>query len=590
MSNRSSQDGLPTRSTTNTPTFLESCALDADHKVLEEHLLNNPEQQSDLDSCLLRGLQIVQRKERELSHVAQALTTLLQSGAKWNSDTLLDEQKTPYHLICESPGDHHELLDLMIKSCQQNIIDARDIDESTALIYAVRNANVNCVKCMIDNSADVDIGYDTCTDMNNFSPERKSLNPIIEAIRIMRFQSRHSFPVIMTNIFDLLFDAAVEKNNDHFSRCTAYILWAVAFRDVHSVKKLIKMGAPLDIIGSGNLYGWESVAIIGNIELLKCMFNSGIDKDSTNDDNCSILWWVVMSGNIKAVRYLLDIGVAIPTYTPKVRKKQCKQCKKDKLIMKDCSKRNYCDPCLLAIDHKQFEIVKLLDEYGCPSCKTFMALRRAVKQGSVNVTSYLLKKYTYTLNLEYFLTKDSKYVCTLLTDSFTSFTAQTTKLLLDHGADPAKPGCLETNVNGLMYATIHHAPLEVIAQYIRSGIDVNFRSCGYRYGIVSPFEASVLYHRPEVSELLHVSGCSLGVYSTHKVKADPEPRLEELLKECSLYDNSVTPLKQLCQSVILNHLSPQADLKIEKLPLPGCLIKFLGFPELDNIVSKYSEA
>ena len=69
MSNRSSQDELPTRSTTNTQTFLDTCVLDADHKALEEHLWTNAVQQSDLDRCLLRGLQIVQQKKKELLHV-----------------------------------------------------------------------------------------------------------------------------------------------------------------------------------------------------------------------------------------------------------------------------------------------------------------------------------------------------------------------------------------------------------------------------------------------------------------------------------------------------------------------------------------
>ena len=121
-SNSFSDDEQPTRSTTDTYTFLENCVLDADHKALEDLLVSNPVQQSDLDRCLLRGLQIVQRKEKQLSQLAQTLRILLQFGAKWNSDTLLDEQKTPYHIICESPGDHHELLDMMIKSCQRRIM------------------------------------------------------------------------------------------------------------------------------------------------------------------------------------------------------------------------------------------------------------------------------------------------------------------------------------------------------------------------------------------------------------------------------------------------------------------------------------
>ena len=126
MSNRSSQIGLLTRSTTNTQTFLDTCVLDADHKALKEYLVNNPVQQNDLDRCLLRGLQIVQLKERAFPQVAPSLTLLLQSGAKWSRDTFLDEKRTPYHVICESPGDHHEVLDLLIKSSQQSIIDTQD--------------------------------------------------------------------------------------------------------------------------------------------------------------------------------------------------------------------------------------------------------------------------------------------------------------------------------------------------------------------------------------------------------------------------------------------------------------------------------
>ena len=147
MSNRSSENELPTRSTTNTPTFLENCLINAYHKALEEHLMNNQVQQCDLDRCLLRGLQMVQRKVRELSLVAPILTILLQSGAKWNSDALLAMQKTPYHIICESPGDHHELLDLLIKSSQQTIIDKSDINIHTALTVLCQHKLCEMLNC-----------------------------------------------------------------------------------------------------------------------------------------------------------------------------------------------------------------------------------------------------------------------------------------------------------------------------------------------------------------------------------------------------------------------------------------------------------
>ena len=165
MSNRSLNDEMTTGITINTQTFLDICVLDDDHKALEEHLVNNLVQQSDLDRCMVRGLQMVQRKKRQLSHVAPALTILLQHGAKWNSDALLDNQKTPLHIICESPGDHHELLDLMIKSSQRAIINAQDINQRTALMHAVQNANINCLKILITHGADVNIAYNYYGDM-----------------------------------------------------------------------------------------------------------------------------------------------------------------------------------------------------------------------------------------------------------------------------------------------------------------------------------------------------------------------------------------------------------------------------------------
>ena len=68
------------------------------------------------------------------------------------------------------------------------------------------------------------------------------------------------------------------------------------------------------------------VARKADAELFKCMFNRGVDKDSTSQGGYSILSYVVNSGNIEAVRYLLDIGVAIPTYAPEEREVQCEHC------------------------------------------------------------------------------------------------------------------------------------------------------------------------------------------------------------------------------------------------------------------------
>ena len=583
MSNHSSQDELPTRSTTNTQTFLDTCVLDADHKALEEHLGTNPVQQSDLDGCLLRGLQIVQQKKRDLSHVALVLTVLLQSGAKWVCDDLLDDQKTPYHIICESPGDHHELLDLMINLSQQTIIDQQDSHRHTAMMYAVKNSNINCLKSLIIRGADVTIGIDVYLD--KFRDYIDLWTPIMEAI--WKLSCDHTSR-IMYDSFELLLDAAVDQNKDHFRSCTDYIICAIVTDYNYCINKLIKKGAPLNGIFYKSINVWSMVARKGDVGLLKCIFTHGINKDSLNQDGFNILCHVVDSGNIEAVCYLLDIGVAIPTYAPEKREVPCEQCGENRLIIDNDWKLEIRDPCMRAICTNKFEIVKLLDEYGSKSCKSFYALRRAVRNGSVDVVSYLLNKYSYPLNIEYIFKNSFKVIIyTLLTEPVLGFHAQITKLLLDHGADPAKQMCAATSRNAIMTA-IGYGNLEVIAQYIRSGIDINLKSWNSRYGMVSPFRASILRNCHDIAEMLLISGCSGRVFT--KLTLNAKPKLKKLMKKWNVYDNNVIPLQQRCRCVILNHLSPRADLKTQELPLPRLLIKFLSIPELDNIVYQYKKA
>ena len=575
MSNRYSQNELSIRSTTNTQTFLETCVVNADLKSLEEHLVNNQVEQNDLDRCLMRGLRTVQRMARDLSHVAPALTLLLEYGAKWNSDAMLAEQKTSYHIICESRGDHHELLDLMIKSSQRMMIDEQDFHGRTALMCAVENANINCVKCLIGKNADLNIGSERYPELA--ADETKSFAPIMKAISMLSSASKHS-SVILTDIFDLLLDAAVEQNKDHFLNCTDYILYALYNGNVNCIKKLINIGTPLDAITDDGFYVWEFVATKGDVGLLKCMFNRGFDKDTTDEDGVSVLFWVVSSGNTEAVRYLLDLGVVMPNYSPEVT--PCEQCGENRLIIDDDSDSE--DPCLMAIVENILEIVKLLDEYGSQSCKSFTALRCAVQCRNVDVVSYLLNKYTYDLNMEYII-KDSGGIFTLLSDLMFDRPSQITKLLLDHGADPAKIMCSSTSVSAIM-AAIKYRNVNAIAQYIRSGVDINFRALDSTHGNILPFEASVLRRQHYISVMLLMSGCSRRRFSNHKFKANSKPDLEKLMKKWNVYEDNVTPLLLRCRSVILNHLSPRADVKIRKLPLPLCLIKFLSIPELDKIL------
>ena len=570
MSTRSSHNELTTRSTTSKQTFLETFVLNSDHNALKKHLVNNQVQQSDLNRCLLRGIGMVQQNERELSEIAETLTILLQFGAKWNNYVLLGTKKTPLHIICESPGDHHELLDLMIKSSKQMIMKRRDRNRHTALTYAVLNANINCLRCLIKNGANTSIG-----------DASKPCSIIKHAIG-KNFQSE-PLSVIRSDIFDLLVNIAVRKNRNHFKECPEYLLRAVRARNVYCINKLIKIGAPLKTIIDDGFYVWSSVARMRDVELLKCLFIHGLDKDSKDQDGVSILGHVVASGNIEAVRCVLDQGADIPVYTSEARKKRCKHCNKNNLIINVDSEQEREDPCMIAI-HKEFwEIAMLLDERGSQSCKSLYALRCAVVEGHVSIVSYLLNKYTYPLNTEYFTNYWDGFVFTVLTESLFVPTVEITKLLLDHGADPAKPMCSTTSPNAIMAGICCFASLDIIAQFIRNGVNINARSWNYRFkNVVSTFEASVMYGREDVSLMLLLSGCSRGVFNNGKVKV--KPKLKKLMKEWNVYDNNVIPLQQRCRCVILNHLSPRADKKIEMLPLPACLIEFLSIPELDDIV------
>ena len=186
-----------------------------------------------LTDVLLRVLQSVKREEKELSHVAPVLTILLQSGAKWNSDDLLDEQKAPLHIICESPGDHHQLLDLIINLSQQTIIDQQDSHRHTAMMYAVKKSNINCLKSLIIKGADVTIGIDVYLD--KFVNYIELWTPIMEAIWNL---SCNQTSTIMYNIFELLLDVAVDQNKDHFMNCTDYIICTIVAGNVNQSMKV----------------------------------------------------------------------------------------------------------------------------------------------------------------------------------------------------------------------------------------------------------------------------------------------------------------------------------------------------------------
>ena len=551
---------------TNTVALLEACILNADHDALQEHLENNQTEQSMLDRCLMIGLQVVQRKEQEMGRVAPALQLLWQSGAKWNPDSLLKQQMTPLHLICKSAGDHYDLLDLLIRSSELTLLNAKDYYHRTALMYAVKNANINCLKSLIAHGAEMKTNND-----------KKNL--IILAIKELADHSKQS-AIIMTEIFDVLLDNGADVNKA--------LSQAVSLGRVECIKKLIVKGANIDY---GNGYVWRMTAGYG-VDMLNCLFDRGIDKDITDQQGKSLLWWVTQDSKVGTIRYLLDQGVKVPTYVSKTSHDECKHCGVELLVLD--TKHQTQDPSMKAIRRDKVDVVQLFEEYGSETFKHFNAFRWAVIYDSVTVLEYLHGSYRHPLNISYSVSKiqsNCKH-WTLLKESCYYRSIRSVHYLLEHGAD------LNTvdRCSSAFVIAIQSRQIELVALLICNGVDINFRSYNGTYGLVLPFEAAILRHNilnPSffyAVELLLVSGCSCGVFNLeedHKWKDNVRIETKNLMMKWNVHENNVKPLKQQCRRMTLKHLSPRASKMIEKLPLPQCLIKYLSIPELDDIVDRY---
>ena len=568
-------------SSTNTRSLFEESIFKDAHDAFEVHLDKNPVEQNMLDRCLMSGLQIVRKLQRELSQAAPTLQLLLKFGAKWTNDALLENGRTPYHLICQSYGDHHELLDLMLLSSGQALIDTEDQSNCTALIYAIRNANINCVRSLLKSEANV--------NHNNDSP----INcPLVEAMTKLELESEDSV-IIKADIFDLLLASGADVNKPCQMSTPPPVLRALYWGNFKCVKKLIQRGARLGRTPYRDNYVWVEMVRRGNVEVLKDIIEHGIDKDSTDTDGISMLHMVVESDDAEAVRYLLDLGVTLPTYRQEAELKPCKKCRTNRLHLKrDCVRSNR-DPCMAAIFRNSLDVFQMLENHEAQSFNSFNVIIEAIIH-SPKVIKYLLNRYTYPLDIEY-TTKDEKIgICyqscyrTLLVEACYSNNADVTKMLLDHGADPNKRMCEQKCFSAINIA-IRYGNVKMVAHLIRSGLDINSRSYHYLHGYVLPFEAAVLDGKLKAAKMLLASSSSNWVYSlnsNHEFKASTKINLKNLLKKWNVdSNNNVNPLEQQCRSVILNHLSPQAHKKIQKLPLPHLIIKYLSIPELDDMMN-----
>ena len=578
-----------------TQKLLDASFRHGEHDAFKEHMANN-EVREDFKGALTQGIELVLNKTRTISDVEPTLMVLLQNGAKWSGKVhRMPTKMTPYHVICYSTGDHYELLELMIKELGKTFVNAKDYKECTALIYAVQNVNIKCVKTLIANGVDVNLIRCGCSYPHFFSGEiTESLGPLIDSINLLHPNSLHEVNTMM-DIFDLLLDGGADVNKPCRHHQRTPIMYATDIGNVKCVEKLIQKGARLNTADPTGRTIWMVAAQTGNVDMLKCLLeDNGIDKDSTDVYGYSVLYWTVSSGNVKAVRYLLDLGVTTPTaYLPQECEEACRECG-TKLTRHFASGHLHSsDPCMRAIDDNLPEVARLFDEYGCQFYKHPDALMYAIRKSRVEVVDYLLQRRKYPINYEYICTDISNWVThnTFLLEACALRSVNIINLLLDQGADPSKPDCAKNYPNVINIA-ICVSHVKVIARFIRGGLNVNIKSNNPDTDVVLPFEDAVFRSQFYAAKMLLMSGCSCGVHSldsTHKLKTNMTPSIQQLLMEWNIHKNNVIPLKQRCRMVILNYLCPQADKKIKELSLPPQIIQYLSVPELDDILETYEK-
>ena len=565
-----------------TQALLRAALIYKKHEAFKGHMENNPVQQN-FDGCVELIIRLVRNQSMTVSDLAPTLIVLLQNGAAWNIPPT--PVSTPYHVVCGGTGDHQELLKLMINKLGRKLINAKDEEDCTALICAVKNANIKCAETLIANGADVNL-----MKFQNSYPQKiagvilDSWSPLIDAINMLHPKSRRS-PKIMMDMFDLLLGSGADVNMPcHYHQRTP-VMYAAAIGNVECVEKLIEKGTRLSTVDKTGRPVWAFAAKSGNVYMLKYFVEKNyIHKNSIDAEGSSVLYWAVRSGNIDAVRYLLILGATLTTYIPQERVELCWDCKT--YLQKFCGSIPLSsDPGMRAIVDNLPEVVRLLDEHGCQMYKHPVALIYAIRMERVEVVEYLLRSHKYPMNYEYARKEWNTDHSTFLTEACQSMYVNIIELLLEHGADPNKRICAKKYPYIISRAiTLGH--VENIARFIRGGVNVNTRFCNIPC-VDLPFEAAVLHNHIRAAKMLLVFGCSPGVTSlenNHMIKAYITREMQELLKEWNVYKNNVLPLKQRCRMVILNHLCPQADKKIKELPLPPQIIKYLNIPELDDIL------
>ena len=499
----------------------------------------------------------------------ECLRCLIAHGVKWDSSTLFHMEKTPYHIICQCPGDHHDVLDLMIKSFGKKSLNVKDFPGCTAVMYAVHTRNFECLRCLIAHGADVNLGNDfKCNKMTT---------PLIDAIHADS-ASRYS-TCVTRNTFNLLLESGVDINQ---TCCNGNlpIRHAIHHNNIYCVRELVQNGVQLS-------QAWFYAAIEKNINVLGYLLELRVDKNCIDLHGRNVLWHAVNGGNIGVIGYLLEAGVTLPTNVKQqydLIRDMRTAWSKDITYMDVKHNATQWNPCMLATALEKLDVAQLLEKYKQDSFQSIEYLKCAVRNNSLKMVKYLLSKYTYSLNMEYWSEEGNTYH-TVLTEACHPYQLEMVALLMEYGADPAKKNDNKEYQSAFLIA-IDNEYNELVAHFIRSGVSLDCRLHDEHYGAVLPFEYAVHTGNKQAAEMLLYAGCSFGKFKlddkiVEEFFQNSSPEIQIMI-EWNVHENNVQPLHQLCRKSILNHLCPGAAKKITELPLPRMIIRYLSIPELDK--------
>ena len=237
--------------------FLDDLDSENGDSTLRLQLDTNPPSQKTLDECLLIGLRSLSSQHQHISQVVAALELLLQFGAKWDGSTLLGLQRTPYHIICRCPSDLYELLDKMMRSSEQKLMNEQDSSGFTAVMHAVHNKNIKSLRCLIDHGADLNI---RCIPISTVLT-----TALIDAIRAHALGPSP----ITRDILNVLLESEVDVNRHNLVRSP--IEYAIAYNSIECFEKLVKKEALVNLKGM-----WFEAASNRSIDILKSLINLGI--------------------------------------------------------------------------------------------------------------------------------------------------------------------------------------------------------------------------------------------------------------------------------------------------------------------------